>query len=52
VMGWDVYPYGVRKNLPTLEAAALYSQEQGLTPTKFAVNELFAPETLDLFGVD
>jgi 4,5-dihydroxyphthalate decarboxylase len=52
VIGRDVYPYGVKKNLPTLEAAALYSHEQGLTPKKFAVNELFAPETLGLFGAD
>lgn len=52
VMGHDVYPYGVKKNLPTLEAAALYSNEQGLTGRKFAVEELFAPETLDLFSGD
>ena len=50
ILGEDVYPYGVKKNLPTLEAAALYSHEQGLTKRKFAVAELFAKETLDLFG--
>jgi len=50
VMGHDVYPYGVKNNLPTLEAAALYSNEQGLTGRKFTVGELFAPETLDLFA--
>jgi 4,5-dihydroxyphthalate decarboxylase len=50
VLGADFYPYGVSKNLPTLEAATLYSNEQGLTQRKFAVNELFAPETLELFG--
>jgi 4,5-dihydroxyphthalate decarboxylase len=48
VLGKDVYPYGVKKNLPTLEAAALFSHEQGLTQRRFAVNELFAPETLEL----
>jgi 4,5-dihydroxyphthalate decarboxylase len=47
-LGKDVYPYGVKKNLPTLEAAALFSHEQGLTQRRFAVNELFAPETLEL----
>jgi len=52
VLGCDVCPYGVKKNLPTLEAAALYSNEQGLTGRKFAVEELFAPETLDLFAGD
>jgi 4,5-dihydroxyphthalate decarboxylase len=47
VLGKDVYPYGVKNNLSTLEAAALYSHEQGLTQRKFSVDELFAPETLD-----
>lgn len=50
VFGKDVWPYGVAKNLPTLEAAALYSQEQGLTKRKFAVEELFAPQTLPLLS--
>ena len=49
-LGNDVWPYGVRKNLTTLEAAALYSYEQGLTKRQFAVDELFAKETLGLFG--
>ena len=50
VLGPDVYPYGVRNNSATLEAATLYSHEQGLTKTKFAVNDLFAPETSQLFS--
>jgi 4,5-dihydroxyphthalate decarboxylase len=50
ILGEDVYPYGVEKNLPTLEAAALYSHEQGLTQRRFEVSELFAKETPDLFG--
>ena len=50
VIGDDVWPYGVTKNLPTLEAATLYSHEQGLTRRKFAVAELFAKETLDLLA--
>src|SRR5262245_23811165 len=49
-MGADLLSYGVQINLPTLEAATLYSYEQGLTERKFAVSELFAPETLDLFS--
>jgi 4,5-dihydroxyphthalate decarboxylase len=48
VMGGEIYPYGVKANLPTLEAATLYSYEQGLTERKFEVRELFAPETLEL----
>jgi 4,5-dihydroxyphthalate decarboxylase len=51
VMGEDIYSYGVKPNLPTLEAAIQYSYEQGLTARKLEVNELFAPETLDLFTV-
>lgn len=49
-LGEDFYPYGVAKNRPTLEAAALYSREQGLTKRRFDIGELFAPETLYLFG--
>jgi 4,5-dihydroxyphthalate decarboxylase len=52
VMGRDILPNGVKPNLPTLEAATLYSHEQGLTDRKFAVEELFAPETLELFNDD
>jgi len=50
ILGTDVFPYGVKKNLPTLEAATLYSYEQGLTRRQFAVEELFVPETLNLFA--
>ena len=49
-LGQDVCPYGVKKNLPTLEAATLYSHEQGLTQRRLYVAELFAEETLDLFA--
>jgi 4,5-dihydroxyphthalate decarboxylase len=49
-MGTDICPYGVKLNLPTLEAATMYSYEQGLTERKLPVSELFAPETLDLFS--
>jgi 4,5-dihydroxyphthalate decarboxylase len=52
VMGAEIYPYGVKANLPTLEAATLYAYEQGLTERQFGVSELFAPETLDLFSGD
>jgi 4,5-dihydroxyphthalate decarboxylase len=52
ILGKDVYPYGIEKNRPTLEAATLYSHEQGLTKKRFALNEMFAPETLDLFAND
>lgn len=50
VLGHDVYPYGVKNNAATLEAATLYSHEQGLTKKQFTVSELFAAETLDLLA--
>lgn len=52
ILGPDAYPYGVKRNQPTLEAATLFSHEQGLTRRRFAVDELFAEETLDLLGGD
>lgn len=39
--------HGVRANRTVLETAALYSQEQGLTPRRVALEEIFAPSTLD-----
>lgn len=50
ILGHDIYPYGVAKNGKTLAAATLYSHEQGLTPRRLAIEELFAPETIDLFA--
>jgi 4,5-dihydroxyphthalate decarboxylase len=44
----DLYPYGVRSNHRTLETLAQYSFEQGLTPRQVALEEVFAPSTLDL----
>ena len=49
VMGRDIYAYGVKASLPTLEAAALFSHEQGLTKRKLSVEEMIVTETLDLF---
>jgi 4,5-dihydroxyphthalate decarboxylase len=44
----DLYPYGVQSNRATLETLATYSYEQGLTPRKLDLEEVFAPSTLDL----
>jgi 4,5-dihydroxyphthalate decarboxylase len=44
----DVYPYGVRSNRKTLETMTAYSAEQGLTPHQVAIEDIFAPSTLDL----
>jgi 4,5-dihydroxyphthalate decarboxylase len=51
LMGTDFWPYGVEANRKTLEAATLYSYEQGLTPHQLAVEELFLPSTLDEFRI-
>ena len=41
------WPYGVEKNMETLEAVTQYSYEQGLSKRKLGVEELFAKETLN-----
>jgi 4,5-dihydroxyphthalate decarboxylase len=51
LMGADFWPYGVEANRKTLEAATLYSYEQGLTPRKLAIEELFLPSTFDVFRI-
>ena len=51
LMGADFWPYGVDANIKTLEAATQYSHEQGLTPRKLTVEELFVPGTLDAFKI-
>lgn len=42
-----VAPHGVVANRPVLEAAAQYSFEQGLTPRKAKLEELFSESTMD-----
>jgi 4,5-dihydroxyphthalate decarboxylase len=48
VLKSDPYPYGVQANQKVLKALAGYSREQGLTPRELALEEIFAPSTLDL----
>jgi 4,5-dihydroxyphthalate decarboxylase len=42
-----VIKHGLTANRPTLETAAKYSHQQGLTPRVMAMDELFAPNVLD-----
>ncbi len=42
------FPYGLRANRHVLETLTAYSYEQGLTPRRVALEEVFAPSTLDL----
>jgi 4,5-dihydroxyphthalate decarboxylase len=46
VFNGDPYPYGVKENRASLEAAALFSYEQGLTKRLLAIEDLFVPECL------
>ena len=47
ILGDDPFPYGIKANKAMLDTIAGYSHEQGLTPRKMNVEELFARETLD-----
>ncbi len=48
LFGPDPFPFGVKANRPMLETLIAYSHEQGLTPEKLKIDDLFAPSTLDL----
>jgi 4,5-dihydroxyphthalate decarboxylase len=48
ILGDDPFPYGVKANAAMLDTIIGYSNEQGLTPRKMKVDELFAEESLDL----
>jgi 4,5-dihydroxyphthalate decarboxylase len=45
--GEDFWPYGVEPNRATLQAFLQYAHEQGVCRRRLAVEELFAPETLE-----
>jgi 4,5-dihydroxyphthalate decarboxylase len=44
----DPFAYGVAAARPVLETIARYAYEQGLTKRRVALDELFAPSTMDL----
>jgi len=48
IFGADPFPYGVKANRKMLETIIDYSVEQGLTPRKLQLEDLFAPSTLEL----
>jgi 4,5-dihydroxyphthalate decarboxylase len=47
-LGTDLFTYGVATQREILDTITTYSYEQGLTPRKFALDELFYPPTLEL----
>ena len=48
VLAQDPMAYGVTSSRKVLETIAQYQHEQGLTPRRVAIDELFAPSTMDL----
>jgi len=48
ILGGDPWPYGVEKNCHVVETLSTYLYEQGLAEKKLKMEELFAPNTLDL----
>jgi 4,5-dihydroxyphthalate decarboxylase len=48
MIGDDPFPYGIKANKAMLDTIITFSYEQGLTPRKMTVEELFAQSTLDL----
>ena len=48
ILGDDPWPYGLEKNRQTVETLMGYLYEQGLAKRKIGVEELFAPNTLNL----
>jgi 4,5-dihydroxyphthalate decarboxylase len=46
LMGDDFWPYGVEANRKTLEACLRHHREQGILKRSYALEELFAPETM------
>ncbi len=46
-MGEDFWPYGIKNNHKVLETLIRHSFEDGLTPRRLSIDELFAPSMLD-----
>jgi 4,5-dihydroxyphthalate decarboxylase len=46
ILGDDPFPYGIEANRSMLDTIIDYSHEQGLTPRRMKIEELFAEETL------
>lgn len=51
LLGPDYWSYGVDRNRHVLETIIRYAHEQGLIRRRFAVEELFAPPTLEEFVI-
>ena len=51
LFGNDWWSYGLEGNMKALETFTRYHHEQGLSPKKLEVSELFAPEALEAFKI-
>jgi 4,5-dihydroxyphthalate decarboxylase len=51
ILGDDWWTYGATENRHTIDTLVGYSHDQGLARRRYAVAELFAPETLDVVRV-
>ncbi len=47
IFGANFWPYGVKANRKTLESLLLYAHQQGLTPRRLAVKEVFGENVLE-----
>lgn len=50
LFGQDLWPYGITKNVKTLDAFLTYAFEQGVCCRRLAAEELFAPQVLKQFS--
>jgi len=51
LMGGDIWSYGLEANRNTLSTFLRYHHEQGLSPRKVEVEELFHPATTEVFSL-
>ena len=51
LFGNDWWSYGLEGNMKNLDTFTRYHHEQGLSPKKLEVNDLFAPESLEAFKI-
>ena len=50
-LGGDWWPYGIEHNRAVIETFTRYHHEQGLSPRRLTVEEMFAPETFAEFRI-
>lgn len=50
-LGRDWWPYGIQRNRHVIETFARYHHDQGLSPRRLSVEEMFARETFEEFKI-